>query len=354
MKRRAADIIGRHEVVRDNRRGVDVCGTRRQRGRPSGAWFVSASKNIVTPVARLSMVVLTDTFATIRRVVGHLTAQTIAGDVEIVVVCPSREALAFPADAAAMLARVTVVEGPLLPLGEARAAAIRAAAAPIVVLGETHAFPAPDWAERLVRSHEGAWQAVSPGMANGNPATARSWSGFLMDYGRWMAELPAGEIGEPPAYNASWKRTTLLGLGDRLSLMLEPGGPMDPQFVFRGFCHDPAARVAHLNVARPGAWSAERYWGGRLFGARRSRDWSVARRLVYFGGSVLVPMVRFVRTRDAIAMARRESALPRWTVAAVAAGCALWAVGEALGYLVGEGAAEARMSEYELHKEQYA
>jgi hypothetical protein len=299
------------------------------------------------------MIVLTDTFATIRRVVGHLTAQTIAGEVEIVVVCPSPKELAFPPDVAALLARVTVVEGPLVPLGEARAAAIRAATAPVVALGETHAFPAPDWAERLVRSHDGPWQAVSPGMKNGNPGTARSWSGFLMDYGRWMAELPAGEIGEPPAYNASWKRATLVGLGDRLSLMLEPGGPMDPQFASRGFCHEPAAGVAHLNIARPGAWAAERYWGGRLFGARRSRGWSVVRRVVYFGGSFLVPVVRFVRTREAIARARRATALPRWTITAVAGGCALWAVGEAMGYLVGEGPAEARMSEYELNKEQY-
>ncbi len=308
----------------------------------------------MTTPARLSMIVLTDTFATIRRVVGHLVAQTIAGELEIVVVCPASKDLGFPPEAAARLVRVTVVECPLLPLGEARARALRAATAPIVVLGETHAFPAPDWAERLVRSHDGPWQAVSPGMENGNPGSALSWSGFLMDYGRWQAELPAGEIGEPPAYNASWKRTTLVALGDRLPLMLEPGGPMDPQFVARGYHHNPAARVAHLNVARPGAWAAERYWGGRLFGARRCRHWPLARRLVYFGGSFLVPVMRVVRTREAIARARRVTDLPRGTVAAVAGGSALWAVGEAMGYLAGEGRSEARMSEYELHKEQYS
>lgn len=300
------------------------------------------------------MIVLTDDFATIRRVVEHLTTQTIAAEVEIVVVCPSAKALEFPAAAAAALARATVVECPLLPLGQARAMAMRAATAPIVVLGETHAFPAPDWAERLVQSHDGPWQAVSPGMENGNPGSARSWSGFLMDYGRWLAELPSGEIAEPPAYNASWKRATLVALGDRLPLMLEPGGPMDPQFVARGFYHDPAARVAHLNVARPGAWAAERYWGGRLFGARRCRDWSLLRRLLYFGGSVLVPVLRFIRTRDTIARARSVRELPRGTVAAVAGGSVLWAVGEAMGYIAGEGEAEARMSEYELHKEQYS
>jgi len=299
------------------------------------------------------MIVLTDTFATIRRVVDHLVAQTIAGDVELVVVCPSGTDLGFPVDSAARLARVAVVERPLLPLGEARAAAIGASTAHIVVLGETHAFPAPDWAERLVRSHDGPWEAVAPGMENANPGSALSWSGFLMDYGRWMSALAPAEIGEPPAYNASWKRAALVGLGHRLALMLEPGGPMDPQFIARGFYHDPGARVAHVNVARLAAWVSERYWGGRLFGARRSRGWPFARRMVYFGGSVFVPILRFVRTRDAIGRARRAAELPGGTVMAVAGGCALWALGEAAGYLAGEGPAEARMSEYELHKEQY-
>lgn len=303
------------------------------------------------------MIVLTDDFATIRRVVQHLSAQTIAGDVELVVVCPAAKDLEFPAGATVALARVTVVECSLLPLGQARAAAVRAAAAPIIVLGETHAFPAPDWAEQLIRAHDGRWQAVAPGMENGNPESARSWSGFLMDYGRWLARRAAGEIDEPPAYNASWKREALLGLQDRLALMLEPGGPMDQQFVGpgSGFYHEPNARVAHLNVAGPtGAWAAERYWGGRLFGARRARQWPLLRRLVYFGGSVLVPLLRVVRTRDAILLFRGRRDLPRGTVAAVAGGCFLWALGEAMGYIAGEGRSESRMLEYELHKERYA
>ena len=302
------------------------------------------------------MIVLTDDFATIRRLVEHLGAQTIVGGVELVVACPSAKDLEFPAGAVDALARVTVVESPLLPLGHARAAAVRAAAAPIVVLGETHAFPAPDWAEQLIRAHDGPWQAVAPGMENGNPESALSWSGFLMDYGRWLAERPAGEIADPPAYNASWRREALLGLQERLALMLEPGSPIDRRFAARGslFHHEPQARVAHLNVVRPGAWAAERYWGGRLLGARRCREWSLLRRLVYFGGSVLVPLIRFVRTRTAIVLARGRRDLPTGTLAAVAGGSLLWAFGEALGYLAGEGPSEARMFEYELHKEWYA
>ncbi|MGH7696181.1 MAG: hypothetical protein ACRENH_14440 [Gemmatimonadaceae bacterium] len=302
------------------------------------------------------MIVLTDDFATIRRVVEHLSAQSIGGDVELVVVCPSVKDLELPAGATSALGRVTVVECSLLPLGTARASAVRAATAPIIVLGETHAFPAPDWAEQLIRAHDGPWQSVAPGMLNANPESARSWSGFLMDYGRWLAKRPAGEIAEPPAYNASWKREALLRLEDRLPLMLEPGGPLDQQLVDRGagFYHEPKAGVAHLNIAAPlSAWAAERYWGGRLFGARRSRAWPLLRRLVYFAGAALVPLLRMVRTRPAIADARRGSDLPRGTTFVIAVGCLLWALGEAMGYIAGEGRSESRMLEYELHKERY-
>jgi len=303
------------------------------------------------------MIVLTDDFATIRRVVEHLSAQSIAGDVELVVVCPSVKDLELPAGATSALGRVTVVECSLLPLGEARASAVRAATAPIIVLGETHAFPDPDWAEQLIRAHVGPWQSVAPGMQNANPQSAQSWSGFLMDYGRWLAKRPAGQIAAPPAYNASWKREALLRLGDRLSLMLEPGGPLDQLVVDRdaGFYHEPKAGVAHLNIAAPlSAWAAERYWGGRLFGARRSRAWPLPRRLVYFAGAALVPLLRLVRTRPAIADARRGGKLPRGTTVVIAAGCLLWAIGEAMGYIAGVGRSESRMLEYELHKERYA
>jgi hypothetical protein len=240
-------------------------------------------------------------------------------------------------------------------MGAARAAAVRAATAPVVVLGETHAFPSPEWGEELLRAHEGPWDAVAPGFTNANQLSAKSWSGFLMDYGRWLAERPAGEIGEPPAYNASWKRESLLGTGDRMAMMLEPGGPMDAEVARRArFVTAPNATIAHLNVRRPAAWAAERYWGGRLFGARRSRGWPLLRRLLYFGGSALVPGIRFVRTRPAVTLARRDRTLPAGTLAAIAAGCVLWALGEAVGYLAGEGRSEAAMLEYELHKERYA
>ena len=69
---------------------------------------------------------------------------------------------------------------------------------------------------------------------------------------------------------------------------------------------------------------------------------------------MLVPIVLFTRTRRSLLLVTRGRRLPRATVVAIAGGSVLWAIGEALGYLVGEGRAEVRMMEYEVHKEWYA
>ena len=306
---------------------------------------------------RLSVVVLADRYQTIERVVEHLEAQTVANEIELVIACPSEQALDVPAHVLQAISGVTTVEIPLLPMGKARAAAVRAAQAAVVVLGETHAFPAPDWAELLLRAHESSSVGVAPGLENANPKGALSWAGFLMDYGRWLADPQQNrELSGLPAYNGSWNRDALIACGDRLDDLLQPGAPLEAVLMERGarFSHEPAARIAHLNVSARWAWARERYLGGVLFAAHRSLRWSPARRVVYAGGSVLVPFIRLVRTRPALRQAGRMRRLPPATLPAVALGCVLWAVGEAVGYIAPAAGAEAQMLEYELHKERYA
>ena len=302
---------------------------------------------------RLSVVVLTDSFATIRDAVEHLRAQIDAAAIELVVGCPSEERLALPADGLAPLARVAIVETPLLPAARARAATVRAARAPVVVLSETHVFADPAWAGRLLRAHEGPWVAVAPGIGNANPEGALSWVGLLMDYGRFPPEGASREVADVSSYNGAYKREALLDLGDRLESLLEPGSALYAELRARGhrFLHEPAARIDHLNVSRPWPWLDERYLGGRLFGATRRRAWSRPRTFLYAAGSPLVAPLRLVRT---LRVSRGGRELPRGFVPALALACVVWAIGEFLGYVLGAGpAAERRMLEYELHKERY-
>jgi hypothetical protein len=304
-------------------------------------------------VPRLSVVVPTDTFNTVADLVARLAAQTIAYEVEFVVVCPAENELGT-ADVDA-LHSVQVVEHALLPLGAARAAGVRASRASIVAIGETHVFPAEQWAEALVRAHEAPWAIVVPAVVNGNPdGGAASWSALLLDYGDWAPGRAAGEAVDPPVYNAAFKRDLLLEFGERLGVLLEPGSTLAAELHAMGgrAYYEPRAQIAHLNLTRWWPWLHERFLGGRLLaGARRAR-WPRWRTLVYLVGSPLIPVVLIHRTRS---IGRRANAAPApgRTRAAVVLACVAWAVGEAVGYLAGSGSAEVPMLEYELHKARY-
>jgi hypothetical protein len=99
----------------------------------------------------------------------------------------------------------------------------------------------------------------------------------------------------------------------------------------------------------------ERFLGGLLLGARRAERWSALRRLVYFCGSPVIPLLLVLRLRTVLRAAGREGLLPAGTLAAVLAGGVISATGEMAGYVFGAGpGAERKMMEFELHKVRYA
>ena len=55
------------------------------------------------------------------------------------------------------------------------------------------------------------------------------------------------------------------------------------------------ARILHLNVGRFSTLIHEKFCVGVVLGTRRSARWSPLRRLLYFVGSPLIPLVLFVR-----------------------------------------------------------
>jgi hypothetical protein len=306
----------------------------------------------------LGIILATDTYETIRPVIRHLQRQTIRDQLEIVMVGEASLAGGLDATELAGFARVHVeaVES-LDPIGAARAAGVRASRAPLVFIGETHTYAHPTWAEALVRAQAGDRAGLIPGFGNANPGGPLSWAIFLLDYGQWLHLLPARECAIAPTHNGAFKREVLLELGEDLDHALHQGDQLT--VLLRSANHrmyfEPAARIDHLNTARWRPWVLERYLGGRLLAGRRAARWSWARRLVYFCGSPLIPLLLAVRLRKVIAAARRAGLLPRGTVAALCLGGTVSAGGEMVGYLLGHSPeVEPQMMEFELHKVRFA
>ena len=306
--------------------------------------------------AKISVVLVTDSYETIQPVVARLALQTVREAIEIVIVGPAGETLAPDRPELAGFAGVRVVEfDPIVPLAPARAAGVRAATAPVVFLGETHVYPHPGWAEALIRAHAQGWVAVASAFGNANPDGALSWANLLFDYGTWMEGRPAGEMDDVPIYNTAFKRSVLLELAD-LDRLLAGGNELMLRLRANGhrLYFEPAARLDHLNVSRPVSWIGERYLAGLLVADSRMHSWSRARRLLYACAWPGIALVLLSRVIEPVRHVRDREPLPGGTFPALLAGALLSALGEAVGYVVGVGSKTVpRMTEYELHKVRY-
>lgn len=307
--------------------------------------------------AALSVVLVTDCYDTIQLVVACFAAQTKREQLELVIVMPLERVNEVPiADLRVFHGiRVVGVES-IRPMPAARAAGVRASTAPVVFIGETHSFPHPGFAEAVIAAHDGPWDVVVPGLANANPATAKSWAAFILDYGYWLARFSASPIASGPTWNASYKRCILTDLGPKLDTALSSGDelPQRLRAENRRVYFDPRAVIDHTNVERNG-WADERFLSGLVVGANRSRRWSRPRRAFYFAASPLIPLVLLYRTSKAVRVLLRDESLPRGSLLAIAVGAIVRTVGEAAGYLAGiDTEAEERMEHYEMHKLRFA
>jgi hypothetical protein len=301
----------------------------------------------------------TDRLDTLRPVLARLRTQTIASSIEVVIATPDGEAARQVVADESAFASVRVVEvDALVPLGRARATAVRAATAPFVFLGETHSFAERGWAEALLARHGEGWSVVVPGIANANPRGVLSWAGLLLDYGTWLQDRPPSELRYWPLNNSSCRRAALLECDDDLERGLSYGDQLLLALRAKGHrvYFEPRAVLSHLNISRFRFWLDERWVGGVLVARHRSRDWSRAKRAAYVLGSPLIPFVLFGRVAPGAVAAIRARALPLTTLAVMLLGAAAHGLGELVGYgrLGGVEGAEARMTEYEIHKARYA
>ena len=303
-------------------------------------------------IPAMSVIAITpDSYETIRKVVGHLAAQHVADQLEIVIVAPSLATLEADEAEWQDFSRVQVVEVGLMDsLFRARYEGILQATAPVVAFAEDHSYPEPGWAEALIRAHRQPWAAVGPMMRNGNPASALSWADYLIGYSPWAEPAPSGVAEHLPGNNGSYKREVLLSYGSELPVLLQSETVLHWDLRAKGYqlYLEPAAVTAHTNFEVWPIWVRLMWLHGRVFGAVRSDKWAMWRRAAYALASPLIPLVRLRRIlrcdRDSTELRRNTlRCLPLLVL-----GLALSAVGEMTGYLFSVGQAVRHLTPLEF------
>src|SRR5947199_7266892 len=125
-----AALMSRRNLPSNARQGSEIDKLKRENARLRRV----GKDGTLSP--KLAVAVVTDCYAAIRRLVDCLRTQDVRDQLELVVAVPSGGSFALPE--LAEFARASVVEVESLdPLPAARAAAVRAATAPFVFVGET-------------------------------------------------------------------------------------------------------------------------------------------------------------------------------------------------------------------------
>jgi len=291
----------------------------------------------------LSVIMVTPrSIDTCRKTIGYLREQTAREQIELIIVAPSRSELGMlPNELSAFHSWQVVEFGAVRSTGTATAAGVRAARAPVVMYGEEHSYPQPDWARVLIDRHQERYAAVGTAMGNANPNTLTSWSHLFGQFGPVVAPVASGTTNWLAGHHTSYKRDVLLAYGERLGEMLDNECALHIDLRARGHRLFLAGEAVanHINISRVTAYFRLDYLGQRGFAATRYRagNWSLPRRLVYFGASPLIPLVRLTRIiRDIRRAGRAPQLLPRALFIIVPA-LICGAVGEAIGYLLGAG-----------------
>ncbi|MCC2642048.1 MAG: hypothetical protein K0S45_2461 [Nitrospira sp.] len=302
----------------------------------------------------LSVILVTpDTYATIRTTIRHLLRQGIRDRIELVLVAPSLNALDINTDEVRPFWQYQVVEaGDIQSIGHANCAGVRKATAPIVVLAEDHAFPAPGWAEALVKAHESPWAAVGPVIRNGNPRGVVSWADLLIAYAPWLHPGRKGEVDHLPGHNSSYKKDILLAYGPNLEGMLDAESVLHWDLRQKGYqlLLEPDAQIAHLNFGRLSSWLQAQFYSGRVFAASRATTWRVVRRSCYAVAAPLIPLVRMNRIIKQTRSSGSWNKVPRGVLPMLLLGLSASALGEFMGYAAGHGEARPKLAEFEFHR----
>lgn len=302
--------------------------------------------------ALAAIVVIPDTYDTVRRTMGALRAQTAAGQMEVVLVAPSDQQIRIDESELECFWGWRLVEVErITSIASGFVAGVCEAQAPIVALTEDHSFPDAAWAEVLIAAHRQPWAAVGPSMRNGNPDKIVSWADFHQAYGEWAAPVSSQTVRHLPGHNSSYKREILLGFGSELTVLMEAESVLHRHIRAHGYklLLEPATCTTHLNFASWSSWIPSRYYAGRQFAATWAHSWSRPRRLLFTVASPLIPWVRLWRIQKHVRRGHRPGFAFR-VLPVVLVGLLIEGLGQMMGYAAGYGVSIEKMATYEFHR----
>jgi hypothetical protein len=277
----------------------------------------------------------------------HLVALGEAGAIHLVLITPPGAAAPRVPDGFRSVRRIAVERG--WGSEHARALAVAEAATDVVAFFEDHVRFDRPWVEHaLRRTREDGAAAVGWTVRPGHAHELIRLAGWLVEYSTWGPGRPAGASDHLPGHNCVYRRDALLGVGPDLPWLLRAESVLHWHLARRGgtLLFDRDVTFAHYSFPSVALQVRTDFWYGWSFADVRARDegWGPGTRLLR---ATLAPLVPFVRAVRLIRTARGNGTPPGALLRCapiVALTLSAGSLGEALGTLLGERGAAARLT----------
>lgn len=232
---------------------------------------------------------------------------------------------------------VIPVEGrPSIPA--LRSLGIARARGRMVAFTEDHCIAHPQWSQRVLQAYQCGYSAIGGPVENGSVERLVDWAVFFCEYARFMGPVPRGVAAEIPGNNSAYDRRVFEQLAPELQAE-----------VWESFLHarmrelgvvfysDPEMVVDHKKYFGFGYFLSQRYHYSRSFAGMRLRGAPWWKRLTYACASLLLPGLLLGRITATIVRKRRHWTKFMLSLPILCLFLVSWAVGEAVGSLVGPG-----------------
>ncbi len=218
---------------------------------------------------------------------------------------------------------------------------LQAARHELVAFTDSATCVEPGWRAAVIAAFAGGADMVGGPVLPGDVCSGVSAAGFLVEYGPHAVPPFVSATGDVAANNVAYRRSVLTSV-------VPPDAPVwktvvNARLRERGTrpCVAAGMRVVVRKQYRWGDLVAGRVAAGRLYGAQRGGSWTVSRRSVAALGCAVLPLLAYCRLFRRVATdPLLRSALLR-NAPLVLLAFSAWSVGEALGYLLGDGKAHA-------------
>lgn len=285
------------------------------------------------PIKLTVVVVSAYSHPLLRRCLDRILANEIRDEIEILVAdCCSDEPIERLAEIYPNVRFIHFPEHVGMPL--LAGAGIKQSRGEIVALTDASCVVGDDWIKAVIEAHHLPALVIGGAVEAGEKMKLLDWAAYFCEYGQFMRPLKMGAVDVLPGNNISFKRS-VLARGTEY---------VEPEFWKTYWCQklkddgielvsEPTILTYYARAFQFIPFFIRRFHHGRCFAGMRTYQSSPVMRMLYFCGSLILPIVLLYRTIVTILAKKRLFRELVLSFPHIILAITFWSLGETCGYL---------------------